>query len=378
MAGYHKLNLYGKRIHISGSADFESNLPYAHRLIKSIVETFLHNNAGLVVNIGRDPILERHSTIFDWTILETVGDFYKKYQKKPAPNLGTYVLAYGLKNWKNNVPSERQSLWEYLVENNLVEVIQLKENLSFGGKLRELQSSMADLLITLGGSRGVHHSIDLFIQSGKPVIPLNIPLGIEKTASELHYRRLCENPEDYLEVKSDFNLVAQLSMLNLAELPEIMIVQNILLKIINQILPPKAFFIRLLNTEHKDFQDVETYFRTVVDPVLERLEYRRFESGLDPSDEPFMNIEIFNNLHFSSLAFSDLTGLRNNCFLELGYSLGQQKKYLLSAKKGTSLPFDTKMIYCHFWDLNNGIDVEKTRLESFIKQHINKNPLISN
>lgn len=377
MAGYYKLNLFGKRFLISGSADLETNLHYAHNLIRSLVEAILLNNAGLVVNIGKEPILEKFSPIFDWTILETVGNFYKKHQKKPVSTLGPYVLAYGLKNWKKNIPPEKHSLWKYLVANNLVDVIQLKENLSFGGKLRELQSSMADLLITLGGKRGVHHSVDLFIQSDKPVIPLNIPLGIDETASEIHYRRLCETPEDYLEVKSDFNLVAHLSLLNLKELPDIDTVKNIIFKIVNNILPPKAFFIRLLNTEHEDYQTVETYFRMVVDPVLESLEFRRFESGLDQSNEPFMNIEIFNNLHFSSLAFADLTGLRSNCFLELGYSLGQQKKYLLSAKKGTSLPFDTKMIYCHFWDLTNGIEIEKMRLTNFIKQHINKNPLIS-
>jgi len=377
MAGYYKLNLYAKRIQIVGSADVDLNLHYSHQLIKTLVNDFLEKDAGFVINIGKEPIMNDYSTIFDWTILETVAQYHKTNHKKPVPTLGSYILAFGLTNWKRNISSNRKSLWIYLVENDLVEVIQLKESHSFGGKLRETQSSIADLLITLGGKRGVHHSIDLFLQQKKPVLCLNIPLGMEETASESHYKRLCENAETYLEIKDNFNIGARLSLLNLETQQDTRKILDILNEIIDHILPPKAFFIRLLNPEHEDFNEVENYFRNIVDPVLKGLEYRRFECELDPSSEPFMNIEIFENLHFSSFAFADLTGLRQNCFLELGYSLGQQKKYIISAKKGTKLPFDTKMIYCHFWNLDNGIDVEKSRLENFIKQHINKKPLIS-
>jgi len=377
MAGYYKLNLYAKRIQIAGSADVNQNLPYSHQLIKELVIDFLGKNAGFVVNIGREPIMNGYPTIFDWTILETVSQYYKTHHNKPVSTLGSCILAFGLTNWKRNIPQDRQLLWTYLVENNLVEVIQLKENHSFGGKLRDTQSSMADLLITLGGNRGVHHLIDLFLQQKKPVICLNISLGIEETASEIHYKRLCENPESYLETDENYNIGARLSLLNLENPQDTGKVIGLLNDIISHILPPKAFFIRLMDSEHQDFSEVENYFRMIVDPVLEKIEYRRFECGFDPSSEPFMNLEIFDNLHYSSLAFADLTGLRSNCLLELGYSLGQQKKYIISAKKDTKLPFDTKMIYCHFWNLDNGIEVEKKRLEKFIQQHINKKPLIS-
>lgn len=360
-----------------GSAEDSKNLPYAHNLIRNIVFDFLEKNSGFIVNVGKEPKLNDTPSIFDWTVLETVAEYYNKYNRKSEPTLGSYVIAFGLKNWQRNIPDDRRELWNYLAENNLVEVIQLKESHSFGGKLRQLQSSMADLLITLGGRKGIDHSVDLFIQKRKPVISLNLPLGFTEMASEYHFTRTCEKPVDYIEFPESYNFVAQFSLLNLSMNPPVSSILIILNDIISNILPPKAFFIRLMNTEDPNYDEVESYFRDVVDPVIEKMDYRRFECGLDESREPFMNIEIFENLHFSSLAFTDLTSLRNNCFLELGYSIGQQKKYIITAKKGTKLPFDTKMIYCHFWDLKNGILKEREKLADFIKHHINKKPLIS-
>ena len=45
----------------------------------------------------------------------------------------------------------------------------------------------------------------------------------------------------------------------------------------------------------------------------------RVEIGTDASDHAFMNVGIFESLHFSSMAIVDVTGERPNCFIELGY-----------------------------------------------------------
>jgi hypothetical protein len=40
----------------------------------------------------------------------------------------------------------------------------------------------------------------------------------------------------------------------------------------------------------------------------------------------------------------DITGLRPNCFIELGYGLGRGNRVIVTAKSGTTLPFDQQAI----------------------------------
>ena len=50
-----------------------------------------------------------------------------------------------------------------------------------------------------------------------------------------------------------------------------------------------------------------------------------FLVGLSKTGIPglgILNVAIFENLHFASVAVIDLTGERPNCFTELGYALG--------------------------------------------------------
>jgi len=67
-------------------------------------------------------------------------------------------------------------------------------------------------------------------------------------------------------------------------------------------------------------------------------------------EDPFMNVEIFRLLHRAALVIVDLSGVRPNCMMELGYALGRHRRYLLSAMKGTQLPFDPDKIPTYFWD----------------------------
>ena len=91
--------------------------------------------------------------------------------------------------------------------------------------------------------------------------------------------------------------------------------------LLTKIARPAAFYVRLLNPDHAKFTIVESFFREVVDPVVEEAGMRRIEMGTDKNEYAFMNVAIFESLHFSSVAIVDVTGERPNCFIELGYAL---------------------------------------------------------
>ena len=52
---------------------------------------------------------------------------------------------------------------------------------------------------------------------------------------------------------------------------------------------------------------------------------RRIEMGTERRDHAFIDVGIFENLHFSSVVIVDVTGERPNCFIELGYALREPR-----------------------------------------------------
>jgi nucleoside 2-deoxyribosyltransferase len=98
--------------------------------------------------------------------------------------------------------------------------------------------------------------------------------------------------------------------------------------------------------------------------------------GRNSNEYAWITEAIFNSLHHSAVVIVDLTGLRNNCFMEYGYALGRAQRVILTARKGTSLPFDTQAIDCHMWE----DDVEDTeriaQFQEYWRRNIDRPPLV--
>ena len=147
-------------------------------------------------------------------------------------------------------------------------------------------------------------------------------------------------------------------------------------RLLSRIARPDAFYVRLLNRDHAKFSAVESFFRDVVDPVVEKAGMGHIEIGTDRSEHAFMNVAIFESLHFSSLAIVDITGERPNCFTELGYALGNANRVLVTAEEGTKLPFDQHAIPCHFWKSGDPVSERKKSLVEFWGKYINRPPIV--
>jgi len=140
--------------------------------------------------------------------------------------------------------------------------------------------------------------------------------------------------------------------------------------------PPVAFYVRLLNPTVAAFSHVENFFRSVVDNVVEEAGFKHIEMGTDPTKEPFLNVAIFENLHYASVVIVDLTSERPSCLIELGYSLGRGIKVIMTAEEGTILPFDSHDIPCFFW--KHGVDNKKrrTELKQFWRKYVDRRPMV--
>jgi hypothetical protein len=121
---------------------------------------------------------------------------------------------------------------------------------------------------------------------------------------------------------------------------------------------PRAFAVRLLNPGHADFVDVQNFFETVVQPVVEgELGYRlAVVDGRQSYEHPRIDEEIFAKLHRSRVVFADITGARPNCFLELGYAFGRSLPTMVMAKEGSATPFDIHTFAGLHWKMTGSVD----------------------
>jgi nucleoside 2-deoxyribosyltransferase len=57
--------------------------------------------------------------------------------------------------------------------------------------------------------------------------------------------------------------------------------------------------------------------------------------GIADSTNAWMDVQIFEMIHNAGVVVVDLTGVRPNCFTEMGYAFGRARKVIVTAKEGT-------------------------------------------
>jgi hypothetical protein len=356
--------------------------------MRDLTVEILRNGGGLVLFAGNEPIQDAGvpgspALIFDWTVLETV-EVVASQGQLPWPHARPPIVVITSEKATYEIPEHRRALWEKLVRSGLIRVEYILPGARSGALLRERQAQFGTVLLCIGGGTGVEHLADLYQTRHRPIIPLDLALGASREdgigGSERMNREARANPTSFLRLrpeKADVGaalLVAATTAHGAADQRQVV---SSLMQLLDSIDRPRAFYVRLLNDKVEEYPSVERFFRGVVDPVIERIGYRRIEIGTDPTEHGFVNVDIFERLHYSELAIVDVTGLRPNCFIELGYALGCGIPAIVTAKEGTILPFDQGAIPCQFWDLNNDPKTDIQNLLEFMEKNIGRPPLVS-
>jgi hypothetical protein len=249
--------------------------------------------------------------------------------------------------------------------------------------LRERQAHFGEILIILGGGTGVEHLADLYIGGNRPVVPLDLPLGASRDDGTGGAARLAR--EARAQPRRFFALSASLAGTENTRLATLAMregtadaeqIADNAVALMNALARPRAFYVRLLNRAHEAFERVEAFFRRVVDPVVTAAGFERIEMGTDRTRHGFMNVDIFESLHFASVAVVDITGVRPNCFIELGYALGRALRVIVTAEEGTTLPFDQGAIPCHFWNKYVADSKRQEDLSTFWSKNVDRLPIV--
>lgn len=340
-------SLFGRRIHISGSICTDEKIAStvevkkARGLIKGLVCELIKRGSNFVVPIDAEKrrLGDEQPICFDWLVLREL-EANLAYRPSDTPN--PFIVAVQHHKSERQIPKESESLWDKLRCSNLVQI----ENVShwnMGSKRLEAQARWGDILIALGGSDGVLFLADLYFNAGKPVVPLNPKIAPTDTGALRLFRRNLSYvaTPDFLKVTKG-SPHGWINRINFTDRHSVSDRIRATIELLEALERPEAFVIRLLDPDHESFLDVENFFSQVVQPVIEG-EYGYRMTTIDrshPHDHARIDQEIFVKLHRSSFVLADITGMRPNCLIELGYALGRGLPVMLTAKNGEVYPFD--------------------------------------
>lgn len=150
-------------VHITGSVPRKSDsdaIALTKRTAYETARALLREKIGVVALVGGTP--NEKTLPFDDEIIKAAADHL-------AATNETGVLIRTVRhqsNWMNHVSYEARAHLRLLANHILDEAIPGDQY--FGGKIRKTQAELADGAVVIGGSIGVNHTADLFMDSRPP------------------------------------------------------------------------------------------------------------------------------------------------------------------------------------------------------------------
>ena len=376
--------LFGRRIHIAGSISCDTavatpdEVQAARELVKGLVIDLIKRGATFVVPVDAEKLREGDNLpiCFDWLIWKTL---YDNLARRPsgAPN----PLAIAVQHHKNEdqIPTEFEQLWDDLRASDLVHI----ENVShwnMNSKRMEAQARWGDILIALGGSDGILFLANLYHDAGKPVVPLNAAITPPDTGARLIFSRvgLSNSDAQRLFQANDYSAHTWINRINFTPRKPVSERVSMIIDLLETLEKPRAFVVRLLDPKCEDYEDVETFFKEVVRPIIENeLGYKMTViDGSQPYEHPRIDQEIFAKLHRSRVVLADITGMRPNCFIELGYALGRGLTTMLTVKEGNQHPFDISTLAALHWKTSGTTEDRRQAFRAHWATIQNRPPLV--
>ncbi len=365
-----------RRVLIAGSAAVDGPagaLRFAHELLAALVPILVEAGGTFVVPIDAEPIDPASGLplLFDWTVLEHA---WRARDRRPAiAGPAPFIVAVAHSKGLRQVPASRAKLWSEVRIASDVNLISLGD-MNSGALRRDEQARVAEVLVTLGGGEGVRHLAELLHASSRPVVPLNLPLGRPNDGSEFLARRAARRASDFFQTSGPAPH-GLLDSIDFSRDNSALEGAEAIAYLLSQLRPPRVLAVRLLNPDHPEFAVVERTFNDVLDPVVTSAGYEMYTAGRLPEPRGFLDREIVSLLEESEVVLADVTGARPNCFLELGYALGAKKPTLVTARRGTDLPFDIVTFPVWFWRVTEPKRAARVSFADFWRQQLRRSPL---
>ena len=249
---------------IASPADVEN----ARTFVQGLVRELVRRGATFVLPVDAEKLRSDDGLpiCFDWLIWQTL---HAHLANRPANAPDPLAIAVQHHKSEDQIPAEFETVWDNLRASDRVEI----ENVShwnMNSKRMEAQARCGDILITLGGSEGVLFLANLYHDAGKPVVPLNFAITPSDTgARRLFTFGLSSTHAQRLFQAGDHSAHTWINRINFTGRKPVMERVSSVIDLLEALEPARAFVVRLLNPGHEDYADVENFFATVVQPVVE-------------------------------------------------------------------------------------------------------------
>jgi hypothetical protein len=195
----------------------------------------------------------------------------------------------------------------------------------------------ADAVLLIGGSEGTKCAANWARIERKPLLPITAFGGAaveiydeELTVFEENYSAHIDRPDYEIlnQVSSDYKKIA----VDAVSLAARMVISN-------------HVFVIMSFSEDSKLMDAYESFQTVCKEY--HYECMRID---DTNAEDRIIPEIFSRIKKSAFVIADLTEAKPNVYFELGFAQGLKMRVIITAYKGTTLPFDVADMPTIFWE----------------------------
>jgi hypothetical protein len=215
----------------------------------------------------------------------------------------------------------------------------------------------ADVVVLIAGSAGTNRTANWARIAGKPLLPLASYGGAADQVYGEELQTFGQNYDDRIE-RDEFLLLK-------SRQSEVAHATNII-ALAEKVVQSRSVVVVMSYDERPDLEDAYETFKSICKDlgyVCERVTEKNTATRILP--------EILERIRRAAFTIVDLTGLKPNVFYELGYADGAGGKVIVTAKKGTRLPFDVKDIPTILWEGQKKLGEDlRDRIQSVIKSAI--------
>jgi hypothetical protein len=200
------------------------------------------------------------------------------------------------------------------------------------------QIRLADVTIFVAGAQGTYWARNWASFARKPI------LGIPRfggAAETIYNKELKHHQETYPEVATDYETLNSLS-------DDIADFANEVVTLAERLVTPRNVF--TIMSFKREFLDVFASYQE----VCREFQFEAERTDQSPSLERIVP-RIETGIRNSAFVIADVSDLTPNVFYELGYAKGLGKQVIVTAKRGTPLPFDVGDIPAIFWEIQQDL-----------------------
>lgn len=204
------------------------------------------------------------------------------------------------------------------------------------------QVAQADVVVLISGFEGTYRAANWAAIARKPLLPLATFGG---AAAEIYRRELNDFGRKYsdrierLEFEQLNSILPDDTQENWTDYATEVVA------LAEKVAESRTVLVVMSYADRPDLKDAYGTFRRIVEDLkytCDRITEKNAATRILP--------EILERIRQAAFTIVDLTDLRPNVFYELGYADGLGGKVIVTAKKGTELPFDVKDIPTILWE----------------------------